>query len=690
MRTIELARKMAALGDKDSACQAYLLAIHDRAGIEPAEKLEAAAYILQSGGDYKVSYTCFLELYNAGHFQADILPLMTAVFYEPNEKTLRTRYERNCKLLEKYPYIFRKDFIPFDELPIQFFPYDEHSGYVPFYQDTMLFGDFVNLRRPVVSRNFFRDLEKPVLAADVFSQYELEYLCDNVRRSEDVGRENHIYLHYTDWGVFCAWLQVLNLRGLLEAEKPVLLIGDEISQYPIDFKERFGIDYSRYDVQPVGLREINKLIWHTQLSTHNGGDFFNEIFDAHPNLFCLPSVMMSDVMESVENVREVLDTCGSLAEAVQTLKEWSNPRLVTELYLLRDRTDKDIMIARFMCEETAAFGVDPAARIAPAIFFQPHFSNIVYTLRADQKGNTVLEAENYTEVRESPIFRNFKYIKTFTPMRRFTTSHGATVKFMYASALKAEEKWNKRKELMSAVGGGKKKNKEKRTRGIVSDAVSERILNRSFMIDPEDRLYMDSVLVRFEDGKLNPKATFTALAAFLDIPYTESMTYCSERGVHDIAYGDNVAGFDPAAIYRTYDEYVNDSERYFIEYFLRDAYEYYGYDFHYYDGAEVDEEKAARLIADFSKIDEYMRKTWTNLYEEVEVSKDGERVDAALENDIREKLLDNHIKKFSENRLANAKILLEGLRFVNRGGQPLHMMPKLELDPALLEQPLYR
>ena len=28
-------------------------------------------------------------------------------------------------------------------------------------------------------------------------------------------------------------------------------------------------------------------------------------------------------------------------------------------------------------------------------------------------------------------------------------------------------------------------------------------------------------MVRFEDGKLNPKATFTALAAFLDIPYTE-------------------------------------------------------------------------------------------------------------------------------------------------------------------------
>ena len=118
MRTIELARKAAALGDKDSACRAYLLALNGDENMEPAEKLEAAAYILQHGGNYKVSYTCFRDLYNAGHFQQDILPLMSAVFYEPNEKTLRTRYERNCKLLEKYPYLFRKDFPAFEDLPI--------------------------------------------------------------------------------------------------------------------------------------------------------------------------------------------------------------------------------------------------------------------------------------------------------------------------------------------------------------------------------------------------------------------------------------------------------------------------------------------------------------------------------------------------------------------------------------------
>ena len=83
------------------------------------------------------------------------------------------------------------------------------------------FGDYLNFRHEVISRNFFRDLEKPILAADVFSQYELEYLNDNVRKSEWVARENHIYLHYTSWPVFCAYLQVLDLQVLLKDKKIV-------------------------------------------------------------------------------------------------------------------------------------------------------------------------------------------------------------------------------------------------------------------------------------------------------------------------------------------------------------------------------------------------------------------------------------------------------------------------------------
>ena len=669
MRAVEIARKLASLGQNTDARQAYALALQTDA--EPAEALEAAAFILQTGGDYKISYTAFLDLYRKGFFREEIMQLVSKVFYEPNIKLLKSRYERNCKRLSKYPYLFRKDFPSFEELPVRFFPYDDHNGYIPFYVDREEFGDFVNIQETVISRNFFKDLEKPVFASDVYSQYELEYLNDNVRRSEWVARENHIYLHYSDWTVFCSWLQVLNIRPLTEAEKVVFLIEDEKEQYPIDFKERFGIDYSQYSVKPLGIREVTRMIWHTQLSTHNGGDFFNEVFDNHPNLIVLPSLMLSDVLETAGKVRKVLEGSVSLRDA-QKNTGWSSS-LVEELYHMRDRTDKDLVVALYLRSEMAMSGTDPNARIVPALFFQPHFHNIVYTLRADEKNRTVLEAANYDEIHQSALFRNFKYIKTFTPMRRFTTSHAASVRFMYNMAQAADDK-----------GKGKQKT-------VVSDAVTERILNRSFMIDPEDRLYKDGILVRFEDGKLNPKATLTALAAFLDVPYhEETMSYCSEGGKPVRVTDDGYApGFSPMQVYKTYDEFANDSERYFIEYFLRDAYAYYGYDFHYYDGKPMDESKAEELIQNFSTINHYMKDTWIKVFREAEVSRDGERVEAEVEERVQKEFLDKYIRQYDQNRLKNVKILLEGLRFINKKGQPLHMMPKLELDPALLENPIY-
>ena len=697
MKAIEIARRLAALEQTEDARRAYSLAIHESGGADPAGELEAAVYILQSGGDYRTSYTCFQSLYNRGHFQEEILPLMEKVFYEPNIRLLKGRYERNCKLLEKYPYLFRRDFLPFEELPIQFFPYDDHNGYVPFYPAQKRFGDFINFKNPVVSRNFFRDLDNPILADDVYSQYELEYLNDNVRKSENIGRENHIYLHYTSWEVFCSYLQCLNMRPLLEDTKLVFLVEDEIGQYPIDFKARFGIDYSQYPVKPLGIREVNRLIWHTQLSSHNGGDFFNEIFNNHPNLLVLPSIMMSNIEMLIDDSRKVMELAENVTQAIDAASPWSNPRVTTELYYMRDRTDKDCLVARYLADEVATYGLDPASRIAPAIFLQPHFPNMVCSLRANTNGQTVVESGNDDILRASPLFRCFKYIKTFTPMRRFTTSHGATVKFMYRMAEEQAERFMKAEERAQAEGGGAspKRGKngpeaEDEKISVVSDVISERIFNRSFMIDPENRLYKDCVAVRFEDGKLNPKATFTALAAFLDLPYTESMTYCSLAGQRDPeSLKGNDRGFDPAAIYRTYDEYINDDERYFIEYFMRDVYAYYGYNFLWYDGKTVTESDVDRLVEGFTTLNSFIYKTWKRVFDKAEATQNGKRVDAALEKQLQKQLLDKRMKEFEENRKRNAKILLEGLRFVNKNGQPLRMMPKLELDPALLEQPLY-
>ena len=681
MRTLEIARRLIQLGEIKEACKACYLVLHESDGSDPAEELEAAMCLLKfgSGDDYKVSYQTFCRLYNSGFCKEDILQIMDEAFRAPNVKLLQRRYRKNCALLEKYPYLFRKNFPKFENLPIRFFPYDDNS-YTPYYPGEERFGDYINPGEPVIRHNFFKDLEKPVLAQDIFSQYELEYLRDNVRRSEDVARENHVYLHYSSWEEFCSWLTCLDMKPLLEEKKLVFLFGEEIDQYPIDFKARFGIDYSQCDVKPLRIRDINRLVWHVQLSSHNGGDLFNEVLDFHPNLLFLPSVMMENYQENIDLVRRHMDEAESLSEALRVFEPTNSPpRLVEELYHMKNRTDKDILAFLFMRDSRSSVGLDKSSRIVPALFLQPHVGNVICQLKRENgTGRTILSGSGYDDMLQWPAVRGFRYIKTFVPLRRFTTSYGATVRFVHLST---------KYEIDCYVKG------EREHPSIMSDIVSERILNRTFMADPEERLYRDSVVVRFEDGKLNPKATFTALAAFLDLPYTETMTYCSEygdqKGGGPMMEG-NAAGFDPVTVYRTYDEFANDSERCFIEYFLRDAYEYYGYDFHYYDGRPMDLDQVKKLIEGFDSLNDYLRQSWEMLFEVLKINIVSESTTPEEERALKQEMVDSHIKSIVETRMKNVEILMSGLQFVNRRGQPLHMIPQLRLEPELLENPIYR
>ena len=596
----------------------------------------------------------FVSLYNRGLFQEELWNIMVPAFYLPNVEKLQKQYEAGCRALKEYPYCFRKDFPAFEDLPLLFFPFDE-KGFLPFFKAENRFGEYVNFNDPVIDRYFFQDLEKPVLAEDVYSQYQLEYLNDNVRKSEWVGRENHIYLHYTNWSLFCAHLQVFSFKNLLKEEKLVFLFEEEIAQYPIDFKERFGVDYSRYPLKPVGIREVNRLVWHTQLASHNGGDFFNEILYGHPNLLALESVMLENITKVVKELRR-----GRLQE------RRLDTALQRELAQLKHPTEKDVLVAYFLSGKNTSGWLDPAARIAPALLFQPHFGNILYEIRTDEKKKAaVLASRQYDEIQSSPIFRQFKYIKTFTPLRRPTTSYGATVRFMV-------KQW--------------KEEAEKNL--VVNDNFADRLLNRSFLVDEQDRLYRDSVLVRFEDGKLNPKATFTALAEFLDLPYTESMTYCSGRtGLNPESLKGNDRGFDPAAIYRTYDDFVDDADRALLEYFLRDVYEAYGYDFHYYKGEPVDLDWVKEKLGGTHHLDGFIAQSraeagWKGFL------KKGVPEEKATEAGQREGK--KWVERCWENRLRIMELLLESPYFINQDGQPLRMMKPLPLDPALLEQPLYR
>ena len=352
----------------------------------------------------------------------------------------------------------------------------------------------------------------------------------------------------------------------------------------------------------------------------------------------------------------------------------SDTREYQELVHMNRVTKKDVWVA-FLLNNAKNLGyeIDPASRIVPTIFFQPHFSAIVYSIDTYENNFAQLESKEYEKVIHSPFFREFKYIKTFTPLRRSTTSYGGAVRFM----------------LHSENGGVKLAREKIATEQVIlepGDLLTQQALNRSFMIDGQERLFKDSILVRFEDGKLNPKATFTALAEFLDIPYTESLTCCSNYlGIDPETTKGNARGFDPSSVYKKYDEFATDEERAYLEYMLRDAYEYYGYDFHYYDGQPMTNERLDELFAGFTILNRFA----TGLY-----NPDGTETDeyAALSEEKREAhrlRAETLIAGMNDNRRKAVEILGKDLQFVNKNGQPLRMMPLLKLDPELLETELY-
>ena len=103
MDTIQLARRLAELGQTEDAQKAYFLVLQENMEKEPLLEFEAANYIFFSKGNYKVAFTAFVSLYNRGFFQERILEIMIQAFYLPNIKKQQTQYKKNVEKLQKYP-----------------------------------------------------------------------------------------------------------------------------------------------------------------------------------------------------------------------------------------------------------------------------------------------------------------------------------------------------------------------------------------------------------------------------------------------------------------------------------------------------------------------------------------------------------------------------------------------------------
>lgn len=596
------------------------------------EQYEAALFFLYTNYQTKFAYSILLELFKNNLFRNETFNTLLEFALAPEMESMLDTYTNNVKLLSNYPYIFKKDFRPFDDLLTRFFKISD-TEYIDYSLLTEKFGSITNFGNKEISHHFFQDLSKPIYAENIYSQYELEYLFDNVRESEYIAKDNHIYLYYSSFEEFQSLLQIIDFSKILKNNKFVFLFEEEKDLYPINFKERFNIDYSSFPIKKLNIKDITKLIWSVQYSSHNGGDFFDEIMDGHPYVIYSASRFMSYYEDLINKY---------------------TPAQKRKMNL----TNKDIFILAVLNQNKLSLDDYSSSRIIPPVYIQPHFPRIQPKLLSN--GEVIISTSNEINGMINYDFINaFKYIKTFVPLRRFTTSHAATLKFHCNTDVQDME-------------------------NIPSNSIVERLKNKALYVDPSNRAFVDARTCRFEDGKLNPKATFMALSAFLDIPYTPSMEVCSCKGeINPETFKGNVRGFDSATVYRTYDEYCDDEERIILEYFYQEAMKKYGYENQYLNDVSISLEELHEIADKRSKLKETML-TKRIQFEETQCSTKEEAIIKATD------YINDKYEEYQHTLHEVIDILYSNLPLVNEQGIRLKLMEPLILKKELLQQPLYK
>jgi glycosyltransferase involved in cell wall biosynthesis len=198
------------------------------------------------------------------------------IYIETKENKMFINYTKNKKFLCDYPYLFGK--IPeFKALKKRTLNLSEDVPY------------------------FFKDLSKPLFICNISNPAHIKFLFDNVRASEDVAMDNHIYLYYASEQKFLETLCECDLKPLLKQQKFVFLLGERNKNiYPIDFKKRYGIDYELMPFKPLRANELKRIVLYSGL-TVSGQDFLFQICAANRNILPIYAPEPFSFLPKLEN-----------------------------------------------------------------------------------------------------------------------------------------------------------------------------------------------------------------------------------------------------------------------------------------------------------------------------------------------------------------------------------------------------
>lgn len=501
---------------------------------------------------YREAFLQFVELYNNGYEQEGIFNILTEAFYDPNKKELQECYEKNCKHLAQYPYIWC-EFPDFDALPVRLYPLSDTE----YYEFDVKTREFKSLYSPMKEDErpyFFQQLDKPLFIESERNFYNLKYLNDTVRRSEDFAGDNHIYLFYDSFDEVSNLMQACDLNSLLAMQKFVFLIGEAQRQkYPIDFAKEFTIDYRVMTPQLLRIEEMNRLCyWYKRgytgtlfaLSVLNQNPYIimRFGFDLHERSYIQGHpLFLTNVLENIlkdtqrkykpadirnaYNHPEIDLNWPDCLDFVHWLEQTQNGRLeftVPELF-------RAYFIYSFHKEKPKE---NP--RVVPVILWEPHL--------------------NWKEEYD-PITLGFPYRIVLNSMRDPIVMIGRTYESEGSIWLYGE-------------------------------------YALAHNMNPE--LRKQYYAYRFEDLKMYPETTCRALCQLLNVPYTSNMLQSNYS--YNAPGGDTVTGFDMAPLHRNVGLALSQFDQVRLRIFFDPILRHYGYETFDFDECPMSDQDIAYLL----------------------------------------------------------------------------------------------
>lgn len=495
--------------------------------------------------EYRDAFLAFVEVYRQdadSETRWNALQILNEAYYDPNEAALRENYEKNVKALKNYPWFFEKRFRKFEDLRIRLFPVSDDL-YYRYDRKSQCFQSLYDPKGAHPLPYFWTTPDNPLRVKDADNFYELTFLNDNVRTSEDYAGDNHIYLLYSSLEPLERLMLSCDLEPLLEQQKFVFLVEKSTwSRYPLRFEKKYGIDYSKMKPTPVRIEEVKRfclwyahaysgslMTWAALQENSNVQVYVGWDFNVHSTLDGQLLYYSSEFQEAIKDInrRYTPDKIEALARSGRySLKLDDLDDYLGWLRQLRpapcEYTVKELFTGYCLFHYNAR-GLNP--RIAPVLVFDSHMGipDIYY-----------------------PLILSFPYYEALTCVREPVTTFARFFKY---------SKWCMGWEPQRIIFW------------FAHDYLQGQALH--------PKLQSNYFGIRFEDIKTKPEIACRALCRHLNIPFEERMLEAD--GSFTDAEGNKVRGFDTKPLHRDISDVLSDFDQMRLKIFYDPILRHYGY-----------------------------------------------------------------------------------------------------------------